>query len=143
MTEAVKMNAQQQSILKLSLKKLDQMIDEYSQFYNKTIFEENDFIKAQPIIKEELVFEYPTFINTQAVLTKNRKNIQIYKKKTDKHTIQTEYGLMLKDQSLKVNSVAISGDDQLVVSGLSDFTVRVWNLPEKKQEMIFKGHKAK
>ena len=44
----------------------------------------------------------------------------------------------LKGHSSSVNSVAISKDGKFLVSGSHDQTIKVWNVEEKKKNLLWK-----
>ena len=46
---------------------------------------------------------------------------------------------MLQSHANSVTSLAITFDGKSIVSGSKDYSVRVWNLQEKRQDM-FKAH---
>lgn len=140
--EAVKVNAQEQSIVKLAINELNQMIDEYSKLYNQTTFDADDIIKVNSIIKEKIIFEYPNFSNNEGSLTKNIKTRQFKQSILSAKAIEKDYGLLLEGHISSIIVIAITNDNHFVASGAWDCTVRVWNLIDKRQEAKFIGHKG-
>lgn len=41
---------------------------------------------------------------------------------------------------MRVISVSITKNDLYIISRSYDNTIRLWNLPDKRQETVFKGH---
>ncbi|OMJ65012.1 hypothetical protein SteCoe_39847 [Stentor coeruleus] len=135
--EALKIDCQIQLIVKSAFKQLDNLIEKYKEIYKKTEFGVREYEKIQDIIKESLDFENPSFSKVKGSLTKNKTN-QI--KRVTKQYIKNLYCLQLEGHTSYVNSVTITSDNQYVVSGSLDKTVRVWNLLEKRQEVVLEGH---
>jgi WD40 repeat protein len=47
---------------------------------------------------------------------------------------------VLQGHISQVLSLAVTNDNNYIISGSGDNSVRVWNLFEKRQEAVFKGH---
>lgn len=71
MNEAYKVHSQVGNLVKQAINFLDQMIKNYTEIYNKTIYNEKDCHIIETIIKRKIVFEYPFFSKVEGVLTKN------------------------------------------------------------------------
>ena len=56
--------------------------------------------------------------------------------------LEQDYGLLLENDPGSVRSVAITSDSKYVVSGFSDWNLRIWNLADNRQEAILSGHKS-
>ena len=54
--------------------------------------------------------------------------------------LKSEYNLYLKGHTRTVNSVTITNDNKYVISTGDDKKIIVWNLSEKRLEVVFKGH---
>ena len=55
--------------------------------------------------------------------------------------LESEFTLLSEGHQNDVNALAITKDNNYLISGSSDCTVRVWNLKENLQEAVLKGHK--
>lgn len=66
----------------------------------------------------------------------------IIEKKTKQSlkSLKKEFGLFLKGHTGSVNAVVITYDNQNVISGSADNTIRVWSLQNTHQESVLKGH---
>ena len=47
---------------------------------------------------------------------------------------------VLNSHSDEVATLAVTSDNKHIISGSYDKTIRVWNLLEKKQKILLKGH---
>ncbi|OMJ79894.1 hypothetical protein SteCoe_19980 [Stentor coeruleus] len=57
--------------------------------------------------------------------------------------IEKTYEVELKGHKGIINSVTITDDNRIVISGSDDKSVRLWNLSKKQQIAVLKGHKSK
>ncbi|OMJ84366.1 hypothetical protein SteCoe_14517 [Stentor coeruleus] len=134
-TEGLKALNQIQNKMRSSFEYLDMMIADYNKLIGLKIFEEKDYIRAEEIIKTDLVFDYPMLLDAEVDFIKVHK-IQKPQCKSQKfnktYTLQGHTGI--------VKSISFSNDDHYLVSGSSDKTIVVWDLIEKRQEAIFIGH---
>lgn len=118
-----------------SFEYLDSMIADYNNLLKLKMFEEKDYIRAEEIIKNDLVFEYPVFLGAEADLIKNHKT-----QKPKCKNLKSNSTFILQGHTDIVKSIAFTNDNRYLVSGSLDKTIVVWDLMEKRQESIFIGH---
>ncbi|OMJ67243.1 hypothetical protein SteCoe_35645 [Stentor coeruleus] len=126
------------NIVTKSHDELDKIIDEYMKYAKISVFEAQDVIKVEDIINELLVFEYPDF--SSGALTKNWKESKPYGFKISEEAIKSEYNLLVKGHTSRLNCVAITSDNRYLLTGSNDTTVRIWDIQERRQESILSGH---
>ena len=54
--------------------------------------------------------------------------------------LERDYKLFLEGHNNDVSSMAITSDNKYLISSSLDKTIRIWNLLEKRQEAVLKGH---
>ncbi|OMJ68058.1 hypothetical protein SteCoe_34602 [Stentor coeruleus] len=138
--EALKLKETIESMTKISLEQLDLMIEEYEAFSKLEAFGIQDIMLAEDFLKRQLVFEYPSFTKVEGILIKNSKIIKTYGEPPNESLLSSKYNLYIQSHTDTISSLAISNNNQFLVSGSSDKTVRLWNILEKKQIFIYKGH---
>lgn len=83
--EALNAHNQVEILMRSAFFKLNKMIEEYSRLYKQGIHESWALRKVQKIMREETVFEYPSFSIIEGVLDKNTTKIKNNRKKFVQH----------------------------------------------------------
>ena len=118
-----------------------------SEKYQTVLYSRNlDSLKLE--LKSEII-ERPVFL-PETKLIETYYNQKFYYEKTSKISfknaghakkiLEQEYGLVIEDSESAVWSVAITDNNEYVVSGGLDDTVKIWNLKERRQEAALRGH---
>lgn len=72
--------------------------------------------------------------------TQTKKNTKVSTKEWTKKTPIVSYMTTLKGHALTVTSAAITADNNRVISGSQDNTIKVWNLGSSQLERTLSGH---
>ena len=60
-----------------------------------------------------------------------------------KRQLQSNFNIFLEGHLDKVINVAVSQDNKYIISGSFDYTIRIWNILEKRQETVVERHLIK
>ena len=71
----------------------------------------------------------------KGISSNNHEDLTDFKEK-----LYREHNLILEAHTADIICLALSSDDNYLISGGSDKTVRIWNLRENSQEKIYRGH---
>ena len=59
-----------------------------------------------------------------------------------KQLLEQEFSLFLQSHTDGINSIAITTDQQYIITGSSDTTIRIWDYKTKRQKYILRGHRG-
>ena len=71
---------------------------------------------------------------------KHLKNIIFKNAKEGLKYLENKYELLAESHADVVRAVAVTYDNKYIISGSLENTLRVWNLQEKRQETVMRGH---
>ena len=84
--------------------------------------------------KYQKLDEVKTESNKKIAIIKNHYPSVIVKE------LERDYKLFLEGHTSSITSITITSDNKYIISGSDDKTIRIWNLLEKRQEIVLEGH---
>ena len=57
-----------------------------------------------------------------------------------KGQLESNFSLFIEGHIDRVSCVAVTKDNKYIISGSEDKTIRIWNILQKTQEAVLKGH---
>ena len=109
-------------------------------FYNYEFFQD---VPASPQNLEE----------HKSMPTKSSKELRIYEIPVQrleelksmpianiKQVLSEEFSLFLEGHTASIYCVRVTNDNQYIISGSGDNTIRIWDLKDKRQEWVLQGH---
>ena len=149
--------------------KLDQLQDELYKMFKFDLEKINQLEKVNETAKNEILSPVIKIIKDKTLEEKannfegikfETKNIEL-KKKSDEEKkqikkkicinknhevsnivkeLKRDYKLFIEGHKSSVRAIAITSDNKYIISGSYDWTIRIWNLLEKRQETVLEGH---
>ena len=85
-------------------------------------------------------YEYPFFQESPTVNTERLEELKSMTVDKIKQALAEEFKLFLEISTECVFCIAVTSDNKYIVSGLTDRTIRLWDIKDKRQECVLQGH---
>lgn len=121
------------------IKELRKIAEKYKKVLEKGEIHEIASVLRVGVVEDEILSP-----DTKAVVDYYSRNFYCEKEEFEnienaKRHLEDKYGLIIEGHTSYVMSVVVTRDSKYAVSG-GDKTVRVWNIENKNQETILRGH---